>query len=79
MLTDFNNSVKCGRKLCIHKELIVCCYTVPVWSSVNVAGTRLKDVLPNIGGPDDTGNWQQVHKDVVNRLFCLTIRALKYS
>jgi len=39
---------------------------VAVWSGVNVAGTRLTDIHPNIGLADDPENWEQIHKDVVN-------------
>ena len=40
-----------------------------------MAGTRLRDLAPDIGKEDDVENWEQVHKDVINRcaLFCLTI------
>jgi len=34
---------------------------------VNVAGTRLRDLEPEIGTPDDMENWEQVHVDVINR------------
>lgn len=40
--------------------------SVAVWSGVNVAGTRLKDIHPHIGLPDDPEDWEQIHKDVVN-------------
>ena len=40
---------------------------VAVWSAVNVAGTRLRDIAPNVGTDADTENWQKVHKDVINR------------
>lgn len=40
--------------------------SVAVWSGVNVAGTRLTDIHPNIGLADDPENWEQIHKDVVN-------------
>jgi hypothetical protein len=40
---------------------------VAVWSSMNVAGTRLRDIAPHIGQKDDPENWEKVHKDVVNR------------
>jgi L-lactate dehydrogenase len=43
--------------------------SVPVWSSVNVAGTRLRDMLPNIGEADDPEKWNEVHKDVVNSAY----------
>lgn len=40
--------------------------SVPVWSMVNIAGTRLKDIQPSIGEADDPENWAEVHKKVVN-------------
>lgn len=40
--------------------------SVAVWSAVNVAGTRLRDIAPKVGKEDDPENWQQVHKDVIN-------------
>lgn len=43
--------------------------SVAVWSTVNVAGTRLKSILPTIGEKDDPENWEQVHKDVVNSAY----------
>lgn len=45
--------------------------SVAVWSSVNVAGTRLADIESNIGKPDDTENWEQIHRDVVSRLIII--------
>jgi len=42
-------------------------FVVAVWSAVNVAGTRLRDLAPEIGTPDDMENWEQVHVDVINR------------
>ncbi|KAJ8985532.1 hypothetical protein NQ317_019915 [Molorchus minor] len=39
--------------------------SVPVWSSVNVAGVYLKDLNPDMGLDSDKENWKQVHKDVV--------------
>ena len=43
------------------------CVSVAVWSAVNVAGTRLRDIAPNVGTAADTENWEKVHKDVINR------------
>lgn len=43
--------------------------SVAVWSSVNVAGTRLADIKSNIGKPDDPENWEQVHRDVVSSAY----------
>jgi len=54
----------------------MCVYVVAVWSGVNVAGTRLSDLHPDIGKSNDPENWDQVHREVINRcavLFYLTI------
>ena len=32
-----------------------------------MAGTRLRDIAPQIGTIDDPENWEQVHVDVINR------------
>jgi len=45
------------------------CVTVAVWSGVNIAGTRLQDLHPDIGRPNDPENWNEVHRDVINRCF----------
>lgn len=39
--------------------------SVAVWSAVNVAGTKLKDLLPEMGEPNDPENWEQVHRNVI--------------
>ncbi|ESO05340.1 hypothetical protein HELRODRAFT_156879 [Helobdella robusta] len=41
-------------------------HSVPVWSSVNIAGTRLKDLHPLTGEINDPENWSEVHKNVIN-------------
>lgn len=45
--------------------------SVAVWSSVNIGGTRLKDIAPGAGKPadQDPENWQQLHKDVVGAAY----------
>ncbi|CAL4085303.1 unnamed protein product [Meganyctiphanes norvegica] len=43
--------------------------SVPVWSGVNVAGVRLRDLNPKLGKDDDPENFKQVHKDVVNSAY----------
>ncbi|ESN93596.1 hypothetical protein HELRODRAFT_115469 [Helobdella robusta] len=43
--------------------------SVAVWSSVNIAGTRLKDIHPHTGDPDDPENWNEIHKEVVNSAY----------
>lgn len=39
--------------------------TVPVWSSVNIAGVRLKDINPQIGTERDPESWSEVHEEVM--------------
>ncbi|KAM4866025.1 L-lactate dehydrogenase A-like 6A [Thomomys bottae] len=39
--------------------------SVPVWSGVNVAGVRLRDLNSDIGTDRDPEKWEKVHKDVV--------------
>ena len=41
--------------------------TVPVWSGVNIAGVRLRDLNPEAGTANDKENWAQVHSQVVSR------------
>ena len=50
-------------------------FAVAVWSGVNVAGTRLQDLHPDIGKANDPENWDQVHREVINRcaVLCLMI------
>lgn len=43
--------------------------SVPVWSGVNVAGVRLSELNPSIGTADDTENWGELHKEVVNSAY----------
>lgn len=40
-------------------------FLVAVWSGVNVAGVRLRELNPAIGTDEDPENWKQVHKDVI--------------
>lgn len=39
--------------------------SVPVWSTVNVAGTRLREIDCMVGKDDDPGNWNCLHDQVV--------------
>ena len=39
-----------------------------VWSGVNIAGTRLKEIAPEAGDENDPSHWRDLHKQVVNRL-----------
>jgi len=43
--------------------------SVPVWSGMNVAGVRLRDVNPLVGTPEDPENFSQIHKDVINSAY----------
>ncbi|XP_039964675.1 L-lactate dehydrogenase isoform X1 [Bactrocera neohumeralis] len=43
--------------------------SVPVWSGVNIAGVRLRELNPNIGTTEDPENWEDVHKKVVDSAY----------
>ncbi|XP_030745186.1 L-lactate dehydrogenase-like [Sitophilus oryzae] len=43
--------------------------SVAVWSSVNVAGTRLKDINPKVGTETDPENWRAIHKQVIQSAY----------
>ncbi|XP_060811155.1 L-lactate dehydrogenase-like isoform X2 [Bombus pascuorum] len=43
--------------------------SVPVWSGVNVAGVRLRDLNENVGTDKDTENWGELHKQVVDSAY----------
>ncbi|XP_027721228.1 L-lactate dehydrogenase A chain-like isoform X1 [Vombatus ursinus] len=43
--------------------------SVPVWSSVNVAGTSQKNLYPVLGTDADSENWKDVHKQVVESAY----------
>ncbi|CAG9800289.1 unnamed protein product [Chironomus riparius] len=44
--------------------------SVPVWSGVNIAGIRLREINPNAGFDEaDQENWNQCHKDVVSAAY----------
>ena len=71
--TGWHKSVTCvGVGLHVYLCVLL---TVAVWSGVNVAGTRLQDLHPDIGKPNDPENWNEVHRDVINRCAssCLVI------
>lgn len=40
---------------------------VALWSGVNVAGVRLRDINPALGSDDDQENWGDIHRQVVQR------------
>ncbi|GLH00211.1 L-lactate dehydrogenase [Gryllus bimaculatus] len=43
--------------------------SVPVWSGVNVAGVRLRELNPSLGAAEDKENWAEVHKQVVQSAY----------
>ncbi|KAF9800355.1 hypothetical protein SFRURICE_015865 [Spodoptera frugiperda] len=43
--------------------------SVPVWSSVNIAGVRLRDLNKNIGLDSDEENWKETHTQVVQSAY----------
>lgn len=49
-----------------HFSLLFVCFVVPVWSGVNVAGVCLQGLNPKMGAEDDSENWKEVHKMVVD-------------
>jgi len=43
---------------------------VPVWSNVNIAGSRLRSLFPIAGeDPYDYEKWSKVHQEVVNAAY----------
>lgn len=48
--------------------------SVPVWSQLNVAGVRLKDVSPKLGDEDDPENWREIHRQVVSSAYEIIVR-----
>jgi len=43
--------------------------SVPVWSGVNIAGVRLRDLNPLVGKSDDPDGYDELHKEVVNSAY----------
>lgn len=58
-------------KFLINQVLLicVCLFAVPVWSGVNVAGVRLRDLNENVGTDDDPEQWGKLHKQVVDSAY----------
>lgn len=44
-------------------------FLVPVWSGVNVAGVRLRDLDPRVGTKEDPENYGDIHKQVVSSAY----------
>lgn len=40
--------------------------SIPLWSSVDIAGVKLQEINPSAGRDDDKENWSAVHKEAVN-------------
>ncbi|CAD7083457.1 unnamed protein product [Hermetia illucens] len=43
--------------------------SVPVWSGVNIAGVRLREINPTVGTSEDPEKWNELHKQVVNSAY----------
>lgn len=43
--------------------------SVPLWSSVNVAGVRFRDLKSDIGTDKDDEHWDELHKEVVQSAY----------
>jgi len=43
--------------------------SVPVWSGVNVAGVRLREINENVGKANDKENWNELHTQVVQSAY----------
>ncbi|PNF15811.1 L-lactate dehydrogenase [Cryptotermes secundus] len=43
--------------------------SVAVWSGVNVAGVRLRDINPALGSGNDKENWEDMHRQVVQSAY----------
>ncbi|KAK9747449.1 lactate/malate dehydrogenase, alpha/beta C-terminal domain [Popillia japonica] len=43
--------------------------SVAVWSGVNIAGVRLKELNPKVGTDSDPENWKDLHKQVVESAY----------
>ena len=39
---------------------------MPVWSGVNIAGVRLRDINPSVGTPEDPDKFNELHRAVIN-------------
>lgn len=42
---------------------------VPVWSGVNIAGVRLRDLDETVGTEDDKENWNEIYKKVIGSAY----------
>ncbi|XP_030385644.1 L-lactate dehydrogenase [Scaptodrosophila lebanonensis] len=43
--------------------------SVPVWSGVNIAGVRLRELNPTLGTGEDPEKWNELHKQVVDSAY----------
>jgi hypothetical protein len=44
-------------------------FVVAVWSGLNIAGVRLRELNPVIGTPNDPENWEDLHKVVIHSAY----------
>ncbi|XP_017780498.1 PREDICTED: L-lactate dehydrogenase isoform X2 [Nicrophorus vespilloides] len=43
--------------------------SVAVWSGVNIAGVRLRELNPKMGSANDAENWSQLHQQVIDSAY----------
>lgn len=41
-------------------------FVVPIWSSIQVGGMKLRDINPRIGEQDDPEKWYEISENVKN-------------
>ena len=77
----YNGVAWCQRIFSYHVRAAAACEctalwsTVAVWSGVNVAGTKLRDIAPKAGDAEgDPGKWNELHKAVISRFVKWLVR-----
>lgn len=53
----------------IIRDICFSIFSVPVWSGVNVAGVRLRDINECVGTDKDKEHWNELHKQVIQSAY----------
>lgn len=59
----------CTRSLVSNLRYVYTFCSVPVWSGVNIAGVRLRDLDETVGTEDDKENWNEIYKKVIGSAY----------
>lgn len=59
----------CTRSLVSNLRYVYTFCSVPVWSGVNIAGVRLRDLDETVGREDDKENWNEIYKKVIGSAY----------